>query len=370
MNPGVPQRRQDRVPDYASEARLLEIRREAEQKGAMKSPGIRPAGAPFPVASAETGYYGIPLLKEPQWKWEVPVYFFVGGAAGAAAVVAGMARYFAQDEKLVQDARWIAAIGGVLSPALLVADLGVPSRFLNMLRVFKFQSPMSMGSWILSAFSSAAAATVFAGMLRDNVGDWLPIRMLENAGEALATTTGLFISNYTGVLIGATAIPVWNKNVSTLPIHFGASGLGSAVALLELAGHSQNRALNTLGIGSALVETLEGAKIELTPAAANLPLKRGSSGWLTRTGGVLSGPLPLLLRMLAGGSGKQRSRRLRRTAALATIVGSFLTRVAWLRAGHTSARNFRLPLELPGTARDKDVAYLSSQSRGIRRVQA
>ena len=347
MNPGVPRRREDRVPDFASEARLMEIHREAEQKGNIKSPGIRPAGAPFPVASVETGYYGIPLLKEPQWKWEVPVYFFVGGAAGAAAVVAGIARYFGEDKQLVRDARWIAAAGGVLSPALLVADLGLPSRFLNMLRVFKIQSPMSVGSWMLSAFSSAAAATAFAGMLRQRFGDWLPIRVLENAGEALAIATGLFISNYTGVLIGATAIPVWNKNISTLPIHFGASGLGSAVSLLELVGHPHSRALNALGIGSALIEILEGANIEMTPAAANAPLKRGPSGWLTRAGGVLSGPLPLLLRLLAASSGNERSRALRRTAALATLAGSFLTRIAWVQAGRVSARNFRLPLQLP-----------------------
>jgi formate-dependent nitrite reductase membrane component NrfD len=215
-----------------------------------------------------------------------------------------------------------------------------------MLRVFKVQSPMSMGSWILSAFSSAAAATAFAGLMREKFGDWLPIRVLENAGEALATTTGLFISNYTGVLLGATAIPVWNENVSTLPIHFAASGLGSAVSLLELAGHSENRALNALGIGSALIETLEGASIEMTPSAANVPLKRGLSGFITRTGGVLSGPLPLLLRLLALPGG-HRSRGLRRAAALATLAGSLLTRVAWVRAGHVSARNFRLPLELP-----------------------
>ena len=347
MNPGLPAKDPERVPDSSSEARLLEIRREAEQQGTVRSAGIRPEGAPFPIASPQAGYYGIPLLKQPQWKWEVPVYFFVGGAAGAAAVLGGMAHYFGEDKKLVQDARWIAAVGGALSPALLISDLGRPARFVNMLRVFKVQSPMSLGSWVLSAFSSAAAATAFAGTMREKFGDWLPLRILENAGEALATSTGLFISNYTGVLIGATAIPVWNENVRTLPIHFAASGVGAAVSLLELAGHDRHRGLNALGIGSALIETLEGASIELTPSAANLPLKRGVSGLITRTGGLLSGPVPLLLRMLAGSSGTTRSRSLRRTAAFATLAGSLLTRFAWMQAGHASARNFRLPLELP-----------------------
>ena len=49
-----------------------DIRREADAKGMVSGGGVRPAGAPFPVASPETGYYGMPLLKEPQWKWEIP----------------------------------------------------------------------------------------------------------------------------------------------------------------------------------------------------------------------------------------------------------------------------------------------------------
>ena len=68
------------------------------------------------MASPETGYYGIPLLKEPSWTWEIPLYFFVGGAAGAAAVVGAIADYTGADRKLVRDARWIAAAGAVLSP--------------------------------------------------------------------------------------------------------------------------------------------------------------------------------------------------------------------------------------------------------------
>ncbi|HEY1273107.1 MAG TPA: NrfD/PsrC family molybdoenzyme membrane anchor subunit, partial [Terriglobales bacterium] len=126
--------------DLARERRLYEIRREAEQKGEVKVTGIRPQGAPFPRASAETGYYGIPLLKEPQWTKEVPLYFFVGGAAGAAAVMGAIANYTGADPKLVRDARWIAAAGAIISPALLIADLGRPERFLAMLRVFKPQS--------------------------------------------------------------------------------------------------------------------------------------------------------------------------------------------------------------------------------------
>ena len=76
-----------------------------------------------------------------------------------------------------------------------------------------------------------------------------------------------------------------------------------------------------------------------------LPLKRGRSGAITRIGGLLSGPLPLALRLAAAFAGRRRSRQLRKAAAVSSIAGSLLTRVAWLQAGHASAKNWRLPLE-------------------------
>src|SRR6059058_1515329 len=275
-----------RTPDFASEQKLVEIRREAERRGEVKASGIRPAGSPFPIASPETGYYGIPLLKEPAWTWEIPLYFFVGGAAGAAAVIGAIASYTGADRRLVRDARWIAAAGSVLSPALLISDLGKPSRFLNMLRVFKPQSAMSVGVWTLLGFSTAASATVFAQLLSDRYGPSFPVRVMENAGEAAALTFGLPFSNYTGVLIGASAIPVWNKNVGNLPIHFGMSGLSATVGLLELMGSHRSRALQMLGLGAALWECWEGFHLESRREPALDPLRHGASGTVTRIGGL------------------------------------------------------------------------------------
>src|ERR1700740_3251814 len=190
--------------DLHRERRLDDIRREAETRGQLEVISKRPAGAPFPQASPENGYYQIPLLKQPPWTWEIPLYFFVGGAAGAAAVIGAIADYTGADRDLVQHARWVAAAGSVISPALLIADLGRPERFLAMLRVFKPQSPMSVGVWTLLGFSSGAAAACFAGYLSDRVAPTLPIRVLENAGQAASLAFGLPFSNSTGVLIGAT----------------------------------------------------------------------------------------------------------------------------------------------------------------------
>jgi hypothetical protein len=329
------------MPSTRSEARLLELRREAGERGRVETRGIRPPGAPFPQASPQTGYYGIHLLKEPQWKPTIPAYFFAGGAAGSCAVIAAFADWIANDPELANKARWVACGGAVLSSALLIEDLGCPARFLNMLRVFKVQSPMSMGAWTLAAFGGASAAAAFAKAAERRFGSRFPITVLGNCSQLFSALFGLPFHNYTGVLIGATAIPVWNNNIETLPIHFGMSGVQAGTSLLELLGHTDSRALNMLGIGSALWETWEGVHLESRNEAALRPLKRGASGWITRTGGVMSGPLPLALRLLAG-----RSRRVRRWAAVCGVLGSLLTRYGWMLAGKSSARDWRLPLEI------------------------
>jgi hypothetical protein len=325
------------------EERLGAIRREAAEAGRVAGEGVRPPGSPFPAAaaraSAETGYYGQPLLKRPVWTWEVPLYFFTGGAAGAAAVIATAARVAGAGPELARHARWIAALGGALSPPLLVSDLGRPERFLNMLRVFKPGSAMSVGAWTLVAFSTASSARAFADLLERRNGGGersrLPVRVLANAAEALSAATGTVMASYTGVLVGATVIPVWNRSVRVLPIHFAASGLASAVALLELLGH-RHRALNLLGIAAAAVETAVGAVHETDPDPVYEPLKRGRSGAIVRTGGVLSGPVPLVLRLLGA----------RKAAAVSSLAGSLLTRFGWVEAGKASADDPSLPLGL------------------------
>jgi hypothetical protein len=146
------------------------------------------------------------------------------------------------------------------------------------------------------------------------------------------------------VLIGATAVPVWHEKIDSLPIHFGMSGLQSAVSLLELFGHEDSRALNLLGICSAAMESWEGFRIESKSERELKPLKQGPSGWITRAGGLLSGPVPLALRAAAAISGNKKARR---AAAWSGIAGSLLTRYGWMRAGHASAQDWRLPLEIP-----------------------
>ncbi len=340
--------------DAQKEARLEQLREEARVTGKVEARGVRPAGAPFPQASPQNGYYGIPLLKQPQWSWEIPVYFFVGGAAGASALIAQTARLTGAKAELVRDARTIATVGALLSPALLVSDLGRPERFLNMLRVFKIRSAMSVGVYIVFAFSNAAVAAKLAGVARARYPLW-PVRVIENAAGLAAAMLGLGMASYTGVLIGATSVPVWSENVTTLPIHFAMSGLNSAVACLDLMGHSESRALNVLGLTASVFETAEGIKIEANSEPVHDPLKKGWSGAIVRAGGVLSGPVPLVLRTVAAFSGKERAKSLRRYAAISSLTGSYLTRLGWIRAGSSSTKDYRIPLQIaPGQRKEEE----------------
>src|SRR5207245_2823995 len=137
----------------ASEQRLEQLREKAWQEGVVPGRGVDVVGGPIP---RKPGYYGQPVVKPPVWTWEVPLYFFFGGMGGMSAVIASGAVIFHHVD-LARVAMWVAAIGGViLSPILLIMVLGRPHLFLNMLRVFKSRSAMSMGAWILSAFGACA----------------------------------------------------------------------------------------------------------------------------------------------------------------------------------------------------------------------
>ena len=98
-------------------------------------------------------------------------------------------------------------------------------------------------------------------------------------------------------------------------------------------------ALNAVSIATSVAESVVGASIELRKNPAVKPLKSGRSGWLTRIGGLLSGPLPLVLRLLSLGANKQRSANLRKIAAASAVADSLATRFAWTSAGASSAKD-------------------------------
>jgi len=310
-----------------SEKRLEELREQAWKEGVVPGRGVDVAGGPIPK---KPGYYGQPVVKPPVWTWEIPLYFFFGGIAGMSAVIALGAAIFDHVD-LARVAMWIAAIAGVVvSPILLIMDLGRPHLFLNMLRVFKHRSAMSMGAWILTAFGACAVPGLIA--LELHAQQLFPgalDQLLSLAAGVLilgAAIFGTLLATYTGVLIGATAIPAWFLHRTLLPIHFGTAGLGSAAAVLELLGH-RIPALNFIGFYAATIELALLIWLSIDKhGAADRAIHEHGAGWLIRIGEVLNGPVALVLRFFGFVP----------LAAISFLLGSLVSRIGWLAVGKIS----------------------------------
>jgi formate-dependent nitrite reductase membrane component NrfD len=312
----------------ASEARLDEIRNVAAQSAQSSS---RSNYHP-PQIRGRQSYYGLPVVKAPVWTWEVPLYFFIGGIAGLASCIALAAHLFGNDPSLVRTALWVALIGAAVCPIFLITDLGRPARFLNMLRVVKFQSPMSVGAWVLVAFSGCTFVAVLAEELIVHGYATTAIVTLGWAGECASVLTGLPLAAYTGVLIGATVTPVWSHNRKAIPAHFMTSALGSAGAVLELCGFLIP-ATQSIGLAAAAIETLLGVYFELSNSRVNAPLHHGKSGSAFRIAGLMAGPVALVLRLIS------RANPVREAAAICFLCGALLGRYAWIWAGPASAKD-------------------------------
>jgi hypothetical protein len=271
-------------------------------------------------------YYGRPVIKEPVWTPEIPIYFFTGGLAGASAGLAFGARLFGR-KKLARAATANAFAGVAVSPLLLISDLGVPSRFLNMLRVFKVTSPMSVGSWILSAEGGLLAVTASHEFL-----GWFP-RPLARIAEAIAAALGMPLATYTAALIANTAVPVWHEGRKELPFAFAggsAMAAGGAAALLAPAeaGPARRLAINGAAMEAVSMEYSKKAMGYVAEA-----YKTGAAGKFEKaTMACAGGGGALLLAAEVTGS-----RRLGRLGSLLAIAGSMCGRWMVFKGGLQSA---------------------------------
>jgi hypothetical protein len=278
--------------------------------------------------AARDSYYGRPILKEPVWTWEIPVYFFFGGMAGAAAPFALISE-LRGDEALARRA-WLVALAGVAaSPPLLIADLGRPERFHRMLRVFRPTSPMSVGTWVLGASSTAIA---FANA-RSLFG-WFP-RLGRLAGAT--AVLGPALSTYTAVLMADTAIPVWHEARRELPFVFvsgAAMSAGSAVALI--GGGAPARRLALVGAAGELAAT---AAMERRLGWLGQPYREGAAGRAGRAARALTAAGGLVMALV----GRRRAGTVAGGALM--LAGALATRWSVYKAGFQSAADPKYVVE-------------------------
>jgi formate-dependent nitrite reductase membrane component NrfD len=281
-----------------------------------------------------TSYYGLPVLKPPTWKApDIPGYFFCGGLAGAASVIAAGADITRRPA--LARATKVGAAGAIsLGMVGLVHDLGRPTRFLNMLRVFKPTSPMSVGSWLLAAYAPAATMAAATAVTRR-------YRVVGGLATVSAALLGPAVASYTGALVSDTAVPAWHDAYREMPFLFAASGAAAAAGLAMVAAPVAEAApARRLAVVAALTDDASSRLIERRLGTVAEPYSTG------RAGAYLKAARVLTLGGAFGGALLGRRGRLTSSAAgAALLAGAYCTKMGVFEAGRASAKDPRYTVQ-------------------------
>ncbi|MBW3664633.1 MAG: polysulfide reductase NrfD [Actinobacteria bacterium] len=290
--------------------------------------------------AADVTYYDRPVIKEPVWIWSVPTYFHVGGVTAGAAMLGAVAQLAGGLDGLVRWSRRTAAVGSMLGTVLLIVDLGRPERFLNMLRVFRPTSAISVGSWTLAATGgTTTASVVLPGALGNAAG---------LASGALAPVLG----TYTGVLLADTAVPVWRATQRSLPLLFGASALAGATSTLDLLplSEQEHEVTHRLGVAAKVAELGATVAVERDADAVEQvgrALHEGVAGDLWGAAKILTA-LSLLVSLLPLPKGWRR-----RLSGVLGTLGGLALRFGLFQAGRASSRDPRATFSQQRRAREQ-----------------
>jgi hypothetical protein len=294
-------------------------------------------------------YYGHPVIKEPTWTWEIPVYFFTGGLGGASSVLSLSAKLFG-NEKLSRTALYIGAAADAVSGPLLISDLGRPERFHHMLRVFKITSPMNVGAWVLTVAGGASSTAAVLELL----GRLKPVKL---AAEVVAFFFGPPLATYTGVLLADTAVPVWHEGRHELPWLFGASAMASAgaAACLFLDADDAGPA-RRIAIGGAVAELTLSELMEKRLGETGEVYKHEAAGTFGRAAKALT----------LAGTALLATKRHKLGGALVS-AGAMCTRWSVFKAGFQSARDPKYVVKPQRERADRDgtkATTLPGETRG------
>ena len=293
----------------------------------------RRAEQPMVPRAEFTSYYGKPVLNPPVWEArDIAGYFFLGGLAGGSSLLAAGADLTGRQE-LGRAAKAGACAAITLSLAALVHDLGRPARFVNMMRVFKVTSPMSVGTWLVSGYAPVAmvaAATAFTGRMPR-------LGAAATAGAALLAPA---VASYTAVLVSDTAVPAWHDGYREMPFVFtgsaamAAGGLGLLAAPAGESGPARN-----LALAGQVMEMLAFERMTRRMGMTAEPYHMGRGGAYIRVGRVL-GALGATGAALSPAVPAGRARRVVAAVSGAALAGaSAATRWGVFHAGMDSARD-------------------------------
>lgn len=185
----------------------------------------------------------------PEWHWLVITYFFFGGLAGGSYAIAALIQLFGppSSQPLARLGYLISFPAVLLCGPLLIVDLNRPERFWHMLvqserwlPMFKWWSPMSVGSWALLLFGAFSFLSFLAALADERFPRLPLVGALHRGvfGRLFVTLGGFFaffLASYTGVLLSVTNRPIW-ADTNLLGLLFLLSGASTAAALMILLG--------------------------------------------------------------------------------------------------------------------------------------
>ncbi|GAC1455524.1 MAG: polysulfide reductase NrfD [Ktedonobacterales bacterium] len=297
------------------------------------------------------------MIKKPTWKWYIPLYFFLGGIAGGAAVIGAAADFLGgpKHRSTVRHSRYLTMALAPVCAVLLITDLGRPMRFHHMLRVFKGSSPLSVGTWVLSGFGLVSGVLAARQAAEDSFilrRDSLPGRLARLLPSGPFTASqgllGLALGGYTGTLLAATAVPLWAAGGVLMGPLFLSTALASGAAALKLIGtltrthtseaSEQIEAVETVATISQL--GLVAAREVLVPQRVSAPLRTGLWGRIFQFGAVGAGMVtPMALGMLTRLASPRTRRTVSTISTCLTLAGALAERFAITEAGKVSAED-------------------------------
>jgi formate-dependent nitrite reductase membrane component NrfD len=279
-------------------------------------------------------YYGRPIINPPVWEeLDIAGYLFSGGLAGASSILAAGADLTGRPV-LARRSR-LCAIGAIgVSLIALVHDLGRPERFLNMLRVFKPTSPMSVGVWIISAYTPLTAAAAGSDVLGRAP------RSGRVAGIA-AAGLGAGVATYTAALVANTAVPAWHGARRELPFVFAGSAAEAAAGFALIATpRRENGPARRMAVLGALAELIGVRVLKGRLGMVAETTATGTAGRRLRAAQALAASGALGATLLA-----RRSRLGAALSGAALLAGSALLRFGVFAAGMASAEDPRYTVE-------------------------
>jgi protein NrfD len=301
-----------------------------------------------PASAEPPTYYDRPVLKAGHWGFLVATYFFVGGIAGAAQVIASVVDLVGsrRDRQLVSAGRYLALAGALLSPVLLIADLQTPSRWYNMLRIYRRSSAMSIGSWTAAA---QLAVDVFGVRSGRPIARWAGLP---------AAVCGAMLAAYSGTLLAATSVPLWSSAYRTLSPLFALSGTATASAALSLimrrarAPRQVMRRLDRLSLLAGLAELALAIEQERSwqRAGVSAPLDEPALSAGYRLGSLGLGIVgPLLVHLAQVLTGRELP-SVSLVAALSALLGGYCQRAVLVLGGRRSVERPRDYFHLTSSA--------------------